>query len=114
MPSQSVDSLLGLALRAGETNLRVMELLDAGSTTRYGHPKPTPVRLTPVTGKCIAVSGHDLRGARHAPFVHRLWLAGWLPVTPKCVGVATPNRLVGARRSCPCPFQMHPQTWRRS
>lgn len=42
---------------------KVMELLDAGSTGRYGHPKPTPVRTTPVAGKCIAVSGHDLRGA---------------------------------------------------
>ena len=61
LPNQTVDSLFGLAMRCGETNLEVMELLDAGSTGRYGHPRPTEVRVTPVKGKCIAVSGHDLR-----------------------------------------------------
>lgn len=61
LPSQSTEGLLKLALRCGETNLEVMELLDAGSTGRYGHPRPTEVRTTPVKGKCIAVSGHDLR-----------------------------------------------------
>ena len=38
-----------------------MELLDAGNTGTYGHPEPTQVRITPVKGKCILVSGHDLK-----------------------------------------------------
>ena len=38
-----------------------MELLDAANTETYGHPEPTKVRVTPVKGKCIAVSGHDLK-----------------------------------------------------
>jgi len=54
------DELLALVLRCGEVNLKVMELLDAAHTERYGHPEPTNVRITPVKGKCIVVSGHDL------------------------------------------------------
>ena len=38
-----------------------MELLDAANTGAYGHPVPTPVRITPVKGKAILVSGHDLK-----------------------------------------------------
>lgn len=41
-------------------NLKVMELLDAAHTTRFGHPVPTQVRVEPVQGKAILVSGHDL------------------------------------------------------
>lgn len=59
-PSTPADTLLALTLRCGEHNLRVMELLDAGHTTRFGHPVPTPVRITPRAGKAILVSGHDL------------------------------------------------------
>jgi len=56
-----VDALLGMVLRCGEVNLKVMGLLDAANTGAYGHPEPTPVRVTPVAGKCILVSGHDLK-----------------------------------------------------
>ena len=56
-----VDPLVGMALRVGEVNLAVMGLLDAGNTGAYGHPEPTQVRTTPVAGKCILVSGHDLK-----------------------------------------------------
>ncbi len=55
------DELLGLGLKVGEINLRAMELLDAAHTRAYGHPEPTEVRVTPVSGRCIAVSGHDLK-----------------------------------------------------
>ena len=58
---QDVDDLVGMVLRAGEVNLRVMELLDEANTGTYGHPEPTEVRVTPVKGKAILVSGHDLR-----------------------------------------------------
>jgi hydroxylamine reductase len=57
----SVDELLGLNLRCGEVNLRVMGLLDAANTGAYGTPVPTKVRVTPVKGKAIVVSGHDLK-----------------------------------------------------
>lgn len=55
------DSLLGWALKTGELNLRVMELLDKANTGAYGDPEPTTVRVTPVAGKAICVSGHDLK-----------------------------------------------------
>jgi hydroxylamine reductase len=60
-PNPTADELLGWALKAGELNLTVMGLLDAANTDTYGHPEPTQVRVTPVKGKCIAVSGHDLK-----------------------------------------------------
>jgi hydroxylamine reductase len=56
-----IGELLATALAVGEVNLKAMELLDAGNTGTYGHPEPTQVRITPVKGKCIAVSGHDLK-----------------------------------------------------
>ena len=57
----SADELLGWALKTGEINYRAMELLDAANTGAYGHPAPTKVRVTPVKGKAILVSGHDLK-----------------------------------------------------
>ncbi|MGA2071224.1 MAG: hydroxylamine reductase [Sedimentisphaerales bacterium] len=56
-----IGELLQTALAVGEVNLKAMELLDAGNTGTYGHPEPTQVRVTPVKGKCIVVSGHDLK-----------------------------------------------------
>jgi len=56
-----VNELLTYALECGRMNLRAMELLDAANTETYGHPEPTQVRVTPVKGKCIVVSGHDLK-----------------------------------------------------
>jgi len=57
----SVDACVALALKAGAVNLRTMELLDAGNTGAYGHPTPTKVPLGARKGKCILVSGHDLK-----------------------------------------------------
>jgi hydroxylamine reductase len=57
----TVDGLLSFCLRCGEVNLKVMELLDAANTGAYGHPVPTPVRVEPLQGKAILVSGHDLK-----------------------------------------------------
>jgi hydroxylamine reductase len=56
-----VNELVAMALKVGEVNLKVMELLDAANTGVYGHPEPTQVRITPVKGKAILVSGHDLK-----------------------------------------------------
>ena len=57
----NVDELLACVLECGQINLKTMELLDAANTEAYGHPEPTKVRVTPVKGKCIVVSGHDLK-----------------------------------------------------
>ncbi|MFO8012430.1 MAG: hydroxylamine reductase [Phycisphaerae bacterium] len=56
-----VDDLLGKALETGQLNYRVMARLDEANTGAYGHPEPTEVRVTPVAGKAIVVSGHDLK-----------------------------------------------------
>jgi len=50
-----------LAMRCGTANLKAMELLDAGNTGTYGHPVPTAVPIGHRKGKCILVSGHDLK-----------------------------------------------------
>ena len=56
-----IDMLAGGAFGIGELNLKAMELLDKANTGAYGHPEPTAVRVTPVKGKAIVVSGHDLK-----------------------------------------------------
>ncbi|MBU0943459.1 MAG: hydroxylamine reductase [Proteobacteria bacterium] len=56
-----LNDLVALALKTGEVNIRAMELLDAGNTGTYGHPVPTSVPLGHIPGKCILVTGHDLK-----------------------------------------------------
>lgn len=57
----TVDGLLGMNLRCGEVNLKVMGLLDSANTDTYGHPVPTSVRIEPIKGNAILVSGHELK-----------------------------------------------------
>ena len=57
----SLDDLLAWCLKTGEINLKAMEILDAANTDAYGHPEPTAVRITPIKGKAILISGHDLK-----------------------------------------------------
>ena len=56
-----VPVLLNEALALGHLNFKVMGLLDAANTGTYGTPQPTNVKVTPVAGKAILVSGHDLK-----------------------------------------------------
>jgi hydroxylamine reductase len=56
-----VDACLAVNLKCGEINLKIMELLDQANTGTYGNPAPHKVRITPVKGKAILVSGHDLK-----------------------------------------------------
>lgn len=57
----TLDELLKTALKCGEVNIRIMELLDKANTGTYGHPVPTAVPITAKKGKVIVVSGHDLK-----------------------------------------------------
>jgi hydroxylamine reductase len=56
----TAEELLGLALKVGELNYGVMEQLDRAHTETFGDPVPAQVRLQPLKGKAILVSGHDL------------------------------------------------------
>ncbi len=63
LASEPVDleELLEESLALGRVNFTVMEALDAANTGTYGTPSPVAVRITPVAGKAILVSGHDMR-----------------------------------------------------
>lgn len=51
---------LNLILKAGEMNLKAMEILDKGNTEHFGIPEPTEVATGTVKGPGILVTGHDL------------------------------------------------------
>lgn len=55
-----MDSLFELVLECGRQNLRVMEMLDAGHTERFGNPEPTTVYEGTKEGLGILVTGHDM------------------------------------------------------
>ncbi len=57
----TLDEWIKLVLKCGEINLRALELLDAGNTGTFGHPVPTEVPLGHKRGKCLLVSGHELK-----------------------------------------------------
>lgn len=57
--------LLDCAMEIGQMNFKVMQILDAGETGKYGDPTPTQVNVRPVAGKCILISGHDLQDLYH-------------------------------------------------
>ncbi|MDX1763606.1 MAG: hydroxylamine reductase [bacterium] len=58
--SLGVPELVELNMGCGTTNIRAMEILDEGHTTRYGHPEPTVVSTGYKKGPAIIVTGHDL------------------------------------------------------
>lgn len=55
-----LQSLLELVLDCGRVNLKVMEMLDAGHTERFGAPTPSTVYEGTKAGPGILVTGHDL------------------------------------------------------
>ncbi|MDE2181405.1 MAG: hydroxylamine reductase [Alphaproteobacteria bacterium] len=57
----NLDTLLEAGLALGRLNFTAMEALDAANTGTFGTPEPTSVRIAPVKGKAILVSGHDLK-----------------------------------------------------
>ncbi len=58
---KEIGPLLEEALALGRANFLAMEALDAANTGAFGTPAPTVVRMTPVKGKAILVSGHDMK-----------------------------------------------------
>ncbi|WP_432402721.1 hydroxylamine reductase [Wukongibacter sp. M2B1] len=59
--SLTVEDYFDLNMECGKTNLKCMELLDAGNTGTFGDPEPTEMLITKKKGPFIVVSGHDLR-----------------------------------------------------
>jgi len=55
-----LNRYLDLVLKAGEMNLRIMELLNNAHTSRFGNPKPAAVARGTRAGPGIVVTGHDL------------------------------------------------------
>ncbi|WP_339015743.1 hydroxylamine reductase [Aeromonas popoffii] len=58
-PSE-LGRLFNCAMEIGQLNFKIMEMLDIGETSAFGHPEPTQASVTPIPGKCILVSGHDM------------------------------------------------------
>ena len=59
-PKPTLDELVGWCMKLGKVNFKVMEMMDTGHTSKFGHPEPTAVRVTPKKGKAVLVSGHEL------------------------------------------------------
>ena len=55
-----ISRYLELVLKAGEMNLRVMEMLNNAHTERFGNPTPATVASGTKAGQGILVTGHDL------------------------------------------------------
>lgn len=51
---------LSLVLKAGEMNLRVMEMLNNANTSTFGNPTPASVPTGTKAGPGILITGHDL------------------------------------------------------
>lgn len=60
-PSSDLDQLFTDAMAIGTLNVKVMDLLDKANIESFGIPDITQVRVSPVKGKAILVSGHDLK-----------------------------------------------------
>jgi hydroxylamine reductase len=56
-----INDLIAHVMAVGKLNLLVLENLDRANTEKFGHPEPTQVRVTPIAGKCLLVSGHDMK-----------------------------------------------------
>ncbi|GAG51267.1 unnamed protein product, partial [marine sediment metagenome] len=55
-----LERYLELVLKAGEMNLRIMEMLNNAHTSAFGNPKPATVARGTKAGPGIVVTGHDL------------------------------------------------------
>ena len=56
----NLESHIKLLLKAGEINLRAMEMLDKAHIERFGQMEPTEVQVGTKEGPGILVTGHDI------------------------------------------------------
>ena len=56
-----VDEMVDLVMKAGETAVKSMALLDEANTSTYGNPEMTEVNLGVRNNPGILISGHDLK-----------------------------------------------------
>ncbi|WLR56588.1 hydroxylamine reductase [Mesobacillus subterraneus] len=56
----NVQEHIDMAMKVGQSAVRVMELLDEAHTSRLGIPQPVKVSQNKIEGKCIVVTGHNL------------------------------------------------------
>jgi len=57
----SVDEMVAMVMKAGETAVATMALLDEANTSTYGHPEITEVNIGVGSNPGILISGHDLK-----------------------------------------------------
>lgn len=57
----STDEMISFVMKAGETAVATMALLDEANTTTYGHPEITEVNIGVGKNPGILISGHDLK-----------------------------------------------------
>jgi hydroxylamine reductase len=57
----SLDDMVAMVIKAGETAVKAMALLDQAHTSTYGHPQITKVNLGSGENPGILISGHDLK-----------------------------------------------------
>ena len=57
----STEEMIGMVMKAGETAVITMALLDEANTSAYGHPEITEVNIGVRNNPGILVSGHDLK-----------------------------------------------------
>jgi len=57
----SVDEMVTMVMRAGESAVNTMALLDEANTSTYGHPEITEVNIGVRNNPGILISGHDLK-----------------------------------------------------
>jgi hydroxylamine reductase len=51
---------IDMAMKVGQSAVRIMEVLDKAHTERLGIPQPIRVSQNKIEGKCIVVTGHNL------------------------------------------------------
>jgi hydroxylamine reductase len=57
----SVDEMIAMVMKAGETAVTTMALLDEANTATYGHPVISEVNIGAGKNPGILISGHDLK-----------------------------------------------------
>ncbi|MFA7166770.1 MAG: hydroxylamine reductase [Desulfoplanes sp.] len=57
----SVDDMIAMVMKAGETSVNTMALLDQANTTAYGNPEITEVNIGVGKNPGILITGHDLK-----------------------------------------------------